>query len=245
MKKFFTKDIQLGKRRLYVMEHPKAYISEAFHMLRTNLIYTNVDKEIKTLMFTSTGPKEGKSTIISNLAVALAQTGKNILLLDCDLRKPVQHEIFELSNNDGGLTKYLTGYCSLEEAIQKTRIPNLHVLTSGPIPPNPAELVGSKSMERLLGQVRDMFEMVLIDVPPAIAVTDPIILAGKCDGVIVVVRAGFTKQNALIETKELLKKAEAPVLGTILNDSSIGGGHYYKGYRKYYQHYYQHYYNED
>jgi protein-tyrosine kinase len=244
MKKFFAKDMQPGKRKLYVMDHPKAYISEAFRMLRTNLMYTNVDREIKTLMFTSTVPQEGKSTVVSNLAVALAQTGKSVLVLDCDLRKPVQHEIFELSNNEGGLTKYLTGYCSLEEGIQETRLPNLHIMTSGPIPPNPAELIGSKSMERLLNLVKEKYELVLIDAPPAITVTDPIILAGKCDGVIVVVRAGYTKQQALMETNELLKKAEASVLGTVLNDSRMGGGYYYKGYRKYYRHYYRHYYDE-
>ena len=243
MKKFFTKNIQLGKRKLYVMEHPKAYISEAFRMLRTNLMYTNVDKQIKTILFTSSGPQEGKSTIVSNLAVAMAQTGKTVLVLDCDLRKPVQHEIFELENS-AGLTKYITGYCSLEDAIQETRLTNLHVMTSGPIPPNPAELIGSKSMERLIDQLREKYDLILIDVPPAIAVADPIILAGKCDGVIVVVRAGFTKQSALLETNELLKKAEANILGTVLNDSSIGGGYYYKGYRKYYRHYYHHYYED-
>ncbi|MEL7564777.1 MAG: CpsD/CapB family tyrosine-protein kinase [Dehalobacterium sp.] len=243
MKKFFAKDIQLGDRKLYIMDHPKAYISEAFRMLRTNLIYTNVDKEIKILMITSSGPQEGKSTVVSNLAAALAQTGKKVLLMDCDLRKPVQHEVFELSN-EVGLTKYITGYCSLDEAVRDSRMPNLQVLTSGPIPPNPAELIGSKSMDRLLELVKDNYEIVLIDAPPAIAVADPIILAGKCDGVIVVVRAGLTKLNALKETKELLKKAEAPVIGTVLNDSRMKEGYYYKGYRKYYQQYYRHYYEE-
>lgn len=243
MKKFFAKDTQFGPRKLYTMDHPKAYISEAFRMLRTNLIYTNVDKEIKTLLFTSSGPQEGKSTIISNLGVVLAQTGKKVLLMDCDLRKPVQHEVFE-QTNEVGLTKYLTGYCSLEDAIQNTQVPNLHLLTSGPIPPNPAELVGSMSMDGLLKLVKEQYEMVLIDAPPAVAVADPIILAGKCDGVIVVVRAGFTKFNSLKETKELLQKAEAPVIGTILNDSTMGGGNYYKGYSKYYRQYYHQYYND-
>ncbi len=243
MKKVFSKDIQLGKRKLYAMDHPKAYISEAFRMLRTNLIYTNIDKEIKTILFTSTGPQEGKSTIVSNLGVAMAQTGKKILVMDCDLRKPVQHEIFE-SSNEFGLTKYLTGYCSLEEAITSTKLSNLNLLTSGPIPPNPAELLGSKSMDKLFDLIKEQYEVILIDAPPTIAVADPIILAGKCDGVILVVRAGFTKLNALKETNELLKKADAPLIGTVLNDSSISGGYYYKGYRKYYRHYYRKYYDE-
>ncbi|ATW25946.1 CpsD/CapB family tyrosine-protein kinase [Candidatus Formimonas warabiya] len=243
MKRFFTKDIPLGTRKLYTMDHPKAYISESFRMLRTNLMYTNVDRQVKTILFTSSGPQEGKSTIVSNLAVAMAQTGKKLLLMDCDLRKPVQHEIFQLTN-EIGLTKYLTGYCSLDEAVQNTQLPNLNVLSSGPIPPNPAELLGSKSMDRLLDLLKEQYEVILIDAPPAIAVADPIILAGKCDGVIVVVRAGFTKLNALKETKELLKKAEAPLLGTVLNDSTMNGGNYYKGYRKYYQQYYRKYYDE-
>lgn len=243
MKKFFSKDIQLGTRKLYITDYPKAYISEAFRMLRTNLMYTNVDKVMKTILVTSSGPQEGKSTVVSNLAAALAQTGKKVLLMDCDLRKPVQHDIFELSN-EGGVTKYLTGYCSLDEAVKDARMPNLQLLTSGPIPPNPAELIGSKSMDRLLELVREKYEIILIDAPPAIAVADPIILAGKCDGVIVVARAGLTKLNALKETKELLKKSEAPVIGTVLNDSSMVGGYYYKGYRKYYQQYYRQYYEE-
>lgn len=239
MKKFFKKDMPMGKRRLYIMEHPKAHISESFRMLRTNLMYTSVDKEVKVIMFTSPIPQEGKSTTTSNLSVALAQTGKNVLVIDCDLRKPVQHEIFEVSNHSKGLTTYLTGHASLEEATQDTGIPNLRVLTSGPIPPNPAELLGSKSMEKLLGLVREQYDLVLIDASPTVAVADPVILAGKCDGVIVVVRAGYTKQGVLVEANDLLKKAEATILGTVLNDSSTGGGVYAKGYHNYYHQYYE------
>lgn len=234
---------QFGERKLYTLEHPKSTISEAFRMLRTNLTFTNVDRELHTILFTSSGPQEGKSVVVSNLAVALAQTGENILLMDCDLRKPVQNEIFNLSNRIG-MTNLLTGLCTLEEIVQSTELPNLQVLTSGPVPPNPAELLGSKAMEKLLEDVKDRYDVVLLDSPPVVAVADPAILGTKCDGVIVVVRSGYTKIIALKETKEILTKSNAHIIGVVLNDADFNGRYYYKRYGKYYNSNYQHYYQE-
>lgn len=230
-----------GERKLYTLDSPKASISESFRMLRTNLMYTNVDREIRVLLFTSGGPGEGKSLVIANLAVVMAQAGKKVILVDCDLRKPVVHEIFQLSN-ENGVTKYVTGYCTWEEAVQDTQVPNLSVLTSGPIPPNPAELVGSKRMDGLVSMLRDRFEVVLIDSPPVMAVTDSIILGSKADGVVVVIRSGMAKNAAVTETCEQLKKAGANLVGTVLNDVAWNSHYYNKRYGKYYKHYYRNYY---
>jgi capsular exopolysaccharide synthesis family protein len=229
-----------GEHKLYALNRPKAAISEAFRMLRTNLVFANVDGDLQTILFTSCGPQEGKSTIISNLSVVLAQTGDKVLLMDCDLRKPVQHEVFGLSN-ETGLTRYLTGYCSWEEAVQQTEVPNLSVLTSGPIPPNPAELVGSKGMDKLMELLRGAYVTILIDAPPVLAVADPAILAVKSDGVIMVVRSGVTKTAALKEAREMMEKTGSRVIGIVLNDAGFHGHHYYKRYSKYYKSYYRHY----
>lgn len=222
------------ERKLYTFEKPKASISEAFRMLRTNLMYTNIDKKMNLIQVTSTGPVEGKSTTLSNLAVTLAQTGKKILILDCDLRRPTQHEIFKVSNQKG-ITNYLTEYCSFEEAVLETQIPNLYVIPSGPLPPNPAELLDSKSMESLLNRVQEHFDLILVDSPPVMAVADPLILGPKCDGVILVVRSAQTKIQMLKETREALEKAQVNLIGVVLNDVSKknrGYGYYGKYYEK-------------
>ena len=225
-----------GERKLYALDRPKAAVSEAFRMLRTNLVFANVDGDLHTILFTSCGPEEGKSVVISNLSVVLAQAGERVLLIDCDLRKPVQHEVFGLSN-ETGLTRYLTGFCPWEDAVQETQVSNLSVLTSGPIPPNPAELVGSKGMDRLLGILKDKYDLIMIDAPPVLAVADPVILAVKADGVILVVRSGVTKTAALKEAREVLEKSGSRVIGTVLNDANLGGQRYYKRYSKYYKSY--------
>ncbi|MGI6713169.1 MAG: CpsD/CapB family tyrosine-protein kinase [Bacillota bacterium] len=238
MKNPFKKKILESPRKLYTLDHPKASISEAFRMLRTNLMYTGVDRELRVLLLTSSGPQEGKSTTAANLAVALAQAGKKVLIMDCDLRKPVQHEIFGLQK-DIGLTKYLAGYCTWEEIIQKTKLPNLSMISSGPTPPNPAEILGSSIMDKLLEIVRAQFDFVVVDSPPAVTVTDAIILASKCDGVLVVVRSGITRIAVIKETYELLKSADAHVIGAILNGVSQSAKRYGKYYRNYYNSYYE------
>lgn len=237
MKKHF------GTRKLYTMDRPKSGISEAFRILRTNLMYTSVDKPIKSILMASSNPQEGKSVIAANLAVVMAQTGKKVLLMDCDLRKPVQNEIFNL-NRDPGMTNCLAGYCTWEEALQHTAVPNLSILASGPVPPNPAELLGSKSMEAFLDAVSGEFDLVLVDAPPLMAVTDPAILATKCDGVILVTRAGFTKTGAVKESLDALIKAGANILGAVLNDVNMESRYYAKRYGRYYKEYAHDYYVE-
>lgn len=177
-------------------------------------------------MVTSTGPGEGKSTTVANLAVVFAQQGKKTLLVDSDLRKPTMHHTFNV-NNTMGFTSVLTKQATLEEAVKQTDVKNLYVLTSGPIPPNPAELLSSKSMEQLVEEMKQNFEIVLFDTPPLMAVADPQILSNQCDGSILVVYSGRTETEQALKAKELLASAKSKLLGAVLNGKEMAKTNYY------------------
>jgi capsular exopolysaccharide synthesis family protein len=196
--------------------NPKSPEAEAFKVLRTNLQFLKVDEQTKTILFTSVGPDEGKSTVLANLAVSLAQVGKKILVLDCDLRRPVQHRIFGVINNKG-LTNVLAETDPLEDVIQKTEASGVFILTTGLIPPNPAELLSSDKMQSMLEKLEDMFDIIVIDSPPVLAVTDAVILSSKVNGVILVTLAGRTIIDKAKEAKEKLLNANAMILGVVLN----------------------------
>lgn len=206
---------------------PKSPISEQYRTIRTNIQFSSVDEEVKSLMVTSAGPGDGKSTTTANLAVVFAQQGKRVLLVDADLRKPTVHYIFNLTNTFG-LTSVLSKQASLENAINKTDIENLFVLTSGPIPPNPAELLGSKAMEQFFDDaLNKVFDLILFDTPPLLAVTDAQILSNKCDGTVLVVSSGKTEKEQVIKAKELLDAAQSRLLGVVLNNKKIENNSYY------------------
>lgn len=217
--------------RLVVQEDPKAVSSEAFRTLRTNLQFASPDVELRAVLFTSPGPAEGKSTVSSNLAVSVAQTGTEIVLVDSDLRKPTVHKIFGL-NNSVGLTSVLTGQIKLEDAVQKTKIDGLSVLTSGPIPPNPAELLQSKSMRGIVERLKQEHERVLFDAPPVLPVADAMILSAYVDGVIMVISANHVPREMAVRAKELLENTNARLLGVVLNQVkySRDGEQYYYNY---------------
>ena len=208
-----------NKRRLIVHEDAKSPIAEAYRTLRTNIQFSKLDGELKTIMFTSSGPGEGKSTTIANTAVALAQSGKQVILMDCDLRKPVLHKIFGKKNH--GLTNLLVEEVAAEDFLQDTEIENLRILTSGPIPPNPSELLGSKKMQELLDYLKTQADYLIIDVPPVIAVTDACVLAAKVDGIILVINSGTIRPEMAQKAKDLLIKAKGHILGVILNRVEI------------------------
>lgn len=214
---------------LVAHSHPKLPITEQYRLIRTNLLFSSVDKDIKLLMVTSPESGDGKSTTAANLAIVLAQQGKQILLVDTDLRKPSVHYTFNVSNLNG-LTNVLTKEINLEEGILKTAIPNLFVLTSGPIPPNPSELLGSKCMEMTMEQLKDQFDYVVFDTPPVLAVTDPQIVANKCDGVVMVVSSGKTQKDKAVKAKELLEKAKSRLLGVVVNGVESKKREYYRQY---------------
>ncbi len=196
---------------------PNSAASEAYRALRTNLAFASLDKPLRSLMFTSPGSEEGKSTVLANLAVAVAQTERRVLVVDCDLRRPCQHEIFGLPNEAGLTTLLLNPADQAHPPIQETAVAGLRVLTSGPLPPLPADLVASRRMEEVLGFLSGQADMVIYDSPPINAVTDAAILATRVDGVLLVVRERRTRREAVVEARDRLMRVNALLLGTILN----------------------------
>ena len=212
--------------KLVVLENPKSPVAEAYRIARTNIQFAAVDEDIKCLLVTSSGPGEGKSTSAANLAVAFAQSGKNVLLVDADLRKPTQHKIWG-KDNMCGLTNILLGDSSIAETKQSTPMANLYVITTGPIPPNPAELLGSQRMSKLLEQFAGHADIVMIDTPPIIAVTDAALLAPQVDGVVLVVASGQAQIEAVLKAKQMLANGKARILGILLNKVDEDSQDYY------------------
>ncbi len=210
---------------LIAFNKPNSPITEQYRLIRNNLNFASVDKEIKTITVTSPEPSDGKTTTSANLAIVLAQQGKTVVLVDADLRKPSVHYAFNVSNIDG-LTSVLTKDISLVEAIFKTNIPNLDILTSGRIPPNPSELLDSKTMENIMEELKELYDFIIFDTPPILLVTDSQIMANKCDGVVLVVASGKTKKDQGMKAKELLQKANSQVLGVVVNGVRAKGEYY-------------------
>ncbi|MGB3057179.1 MAG: polysaccharide biosynthesis tyrosine autokinase, partial [Candidatus Omnitrophota bacterium] len=213
---------------------PRSTISEAYRSLRTSIMFTAVEHKRKSLIFTSSGPQEGKTTSAINLAIVMAQAGEKTILLDADLRQPKIEKNFNITS-EHGMTEVLAGTEELDKVIRKTEIPNLEIITCGSLPPNPSELLGSKKMDDLLEELEKRYDRVIIDTPPVLAVTDAVVLSGKVDGTIVVVRAGETNRNAVLKTKEILTTVHSSnLIGVVLNmvETTKSGGHYY------YYHYY-------
>ncbi|MDW4508263.1 CpsD/CapB family tyrosine-protein kinase [Priestia megaterium] len=214
------------KRRLLAHNSPKDPVAEQYRTIRTNIQFSNVDQDIKTIVLTSSGAEEGKSTTSSNLATVYAQQGLKVLLIDADLRKPTGHYTFRLENHIG-LTNVLTRQSTLTQAVQESEIPHLSVLTSGPIPPNPSELLASSQMAELLKEMKEQFDMIIFDTPPILAVADAQILANQVDGTILVVSSGKTEKDAALKSKELLSNAQGKLLGVVLNNRKVEEGNYY------------------
>lgn len=218
---------------MFIVEtKPKSIAAESYRTLRTNIQYSSFDKEYKVIVVTSSEPGEGKSTTAGNLAVSLAQGEKKVILIDCDLRKPSLHKKFKISNIMG-LSDVLIGREVIENAATRYK-KNLTVLTSGKIPPNPSEMLGSKSMTALIKELQGIFDYIILDTPPVQAVTDSQILGAKADGVILVVKAEKTKKESVQNSINLLKKVNAHIIGTVLNgvDNKRNKYYYYYGEKK-------------
>lgn len=212
----------------FVDKEPKSIAAESYRVLRTSLEYSAIDKELKTIVVTSSEPGEGKSTVAGNLASILAQNEKRVIIIDCDLRKPTLHKRLKISNSSG-LTEYIVGKEELANVIQVLS-GNFSVITSGKIPPNPSEVLSSKTMEKLLAILGECYDYVILDTPPLRAVTDAQILAGKCDGTILVVRAESTSKDSVLKAYKELEKVRARVLGAIINGvKSEHSSYYYYG----------------
>lgn len=213
------------KRKLIVQDDAKSPIAEAFRTLRTNMQFAKGDGELRTIMFTSAGPGEGKSTVAANTAVALAQTGKKVIIIDCDLRKPVQHKIFGLKNR--GVTNVIVENLSPGDLLKETEIENLRFLPSGPIPPNPSELLSSRKIQEIITYLKEQADYVIVDAPPVIAVTDACVLASKVDGINLVITVGMDRPEMAQKAKDLLLRAKGHVIGVILNRVEIEKEHAY------------------
>lgn len=212
--------------------NPLSTIAEAYRRLRTNIQYAQLDSPIRTVLVTSSNPTEGKTITVSNLAVTFAQTGKKVLLMDTDLRKPALHTVFD-QEKEPGLTTILYEGASPQQVINKTSVEGLNLLTCGTIPPNPSETLGSQKMKDLMRELQSSYDIVLCDSPPVLAVTDPVVLATIVDSVLVVVSSGHTRMDALERTVELIENVSSRILGFVLNnfDFRMAYGGYYGYYR--------------
>jgi capsular exopolysaccharide synthesis family protein len=203
------------RKQLIVNDKPKSPIAEAYRAFRTNLQYSKVDGQLKSILFTSSGPGEGKSVTAANTAIALAQGGAKVVILDCDLRRPVQHLIF--GRVAMGITNVLAGNGTLADYVQDTDITNLKILTSGPIPPNPSELLNSSKMIALLATLAKQFDYLILDTPPILPVTDTCVLASKVDGVIMVIGAGVVRPAEAQRAAEAVRQVKGNILGMMIN----------------------------
>lgn len=219
-----------GKERSLFMESdtnsPQA---EAIRILRTNIQFFSVDRPVNRVLVTSPFAGDGKTTVASNLAVGMAAVGSSVLLLETDLRKPVLNNMFG-GPQSPGLSDVLSGQSSLSDAIRRTRIPNLSIIVAGPTPPNPSELLGSERMADLINTVSTMVDIVILDTPPALPVTDAAVLAPHTDGVILVVRAGQTHAHKALDVIKNFERHEVRVLGVAINgvEREMDGGYYYR-----------------
>ena len=208
---------------------PRSISAEAYRSIKTSIQYSSIDKKIKTIVVTSSLASEGKSTVSGNLAYVLSENNNKVLLIDCDLRKPSLHKKFQVSN-EKGITDLLIGKCTQNEVI-KVMEKGVHLITAGTIPPNPAEIVGSKALKDFIDEMVNDYDYIVIDTPPVLAVTDAQLLAAKCDGTVLVSRAKKSRNKFVKLAYNELQKVRANVLGSILNDSDMKQKYgYYKHY---------------
>jgi capsular exopolysaccharide synthesis family protein len=212
--------------QLITLTNPASPVSEAYRTLRTNLEFSTLDEPVHTLLVTSAGPDEGKSTTLANLAVVMADDDRRVILVDADLRHPSQHQIFGLPNERGLTTMFVEEEALRAPPLQRTAVDNLQVLTSGPLPPIPAHLLGSRRMREIISFLAGQADIVIFDVPPIVAVNDATLLAPQVDGVLLVVRANDTRRDHVRAAKDRLEKVNARLVGAVLNNVPLDAGLY-------------------
>lgn len=232
---------QLEKGTSYPVElitygHPKSMLSEAYRSIRTSILLSFSEKPPKKIVITSPNPSEGKTTTVINTAIALSQTGAQVLIIDADLRKPRLHKIFNYENGQG-LSSFLSGHGDLESVVKKSEVPNLFYIPSGPIPPNPSELLGSNLFKKMVESLEARFDHIVLDSPPVLGFADSIILSTSVDGVILTVLGGKTPRETLQRAKEVLQQVNTKIIGVVINRVDIRRsdyGYYYYRYHSYY-----------
>lgn len=217
--------------KLITRLHPRSAISESFRVLRTNLQFSSVDKPLRRIMITSPGPSEGKSVTLANLGVVFAEAGLRTLIVDTDLRRPVQHRVFGLENARGLSDLIVDGAANPADYWQETEVPNLYLLPAGPVPPNPSEILSSQRMQRLIDALGEAMDVVLFDSPPALAVADASILGARVDGVLLVMDVGQTRRPMATRVVAELQRTQTPLVGLVLNRVRARSGGYYYYYR--------------
>ncbi|MGN1401828.1 MAG: CpsD/CapB family tyrosine-protein kinase [Bacillus sp. (in: firmicutes)] len=205
-----------AQRKLIVRRKPQSPISEQYRTIRTNIEFLEVHEALKVLMVSSTKPMEGKSLTAANLGAAFAHQGKKVLLIDADLRKPTLHHYFGITNSVG-VTNVLAKQADLLKSVVRIKGDPLSILASGPIPPNPAELLGSPAMEKLISQAKEAYDVIILDTPPLLAVADAQIVAKHTDGAILVVASGKTEAEQAKKAKEMVESTGTRLLGAVLN----------------------------
>ena len=222
--------IQKPMDQLIALKHPRSPISEAYRMLRTNLRFSGIDNSSSVVLVTSSNPGEGKTTTAANLGIIFAQAGGRVILVDTDLRRPSLHRLFGLSNGVGLSSLFLGDAPTLESIIQPTPVENLQLITSGPLPPNPSEILDSMLMKKVLAELRSQYDMVILDSPPAMAVADASILGSQVSGTVLVVDSGRTRTDVARRTGEMLRQTGTKMLGVVLNKQTSrrgSSGYYY------------------
>jgi succinoglycan biosynthesis transport protein ExoP len=220
--------------------HPKFMISEDYRTVRTSILLSHAERPPKTIVFTSALPKEGKTATLVNMAVAFSQLKERVLVVDSDLRKPRLHRIFK-AKNIGGLSGYLTGKVPIEEAVQKSDVENIWLLPSGPIPPNPAELLNSNKMKVIMEELKKGFDVILLDTPPVLVVVDPVIVSSLADSTVFIIEAGETTRKPFIQAVEELGRANAKIIGVVFNEVKAKDEGYYFPLYNYYRYRYDYY----
>lgn len=221
----------MGIENLITKTKPKSPIAEAFRLIRTNIQFASLGSELKIIMGTSSLPGEGKSTVMLNLAIVIANAGYKVVHVDCDLRKPMVHKLVEKPNK--GVTNILSTDGDFHDYLVSLDVPGLDILPAGTIPPNPSEILGSTKWQNLIDELAEEYDYVIIDAPPILPVADSNIIATKADGVIMIVASNETSKTQALETKRRLEHVGANILGVVLNKVELeaakeyGYGHYY------------------
>ena len=223
---------------LIARENPKSPVSEAYRTIRTNIQFAGVDKAMKTIVFTSTAQDEGKSTVVANLGIVMAQAGQKVVIMDCDFRNPTQHRLFKLQNK--GLSNCIATGKDVLEIVQSSGTPGLDILTSGPVAPNPSEILASNRMKTVIDELKEKYDYVLIDTPPVLPVTDSSVIGSIADGTILLTAWNQITPAMAKEAKTRLEQAGAKILGVILNKVEVASKGYGYGYGYGYYYYYGH-----